>query len=173
MMVTRRLKRGKDGKKRKVEGRGKGKGEREIGSESLVPAESENIANALAGNRTRNPSKRGWCSNIEPPRQATSPAGLSMVEHQLHLLGSQVRFPAGTFAIFFPFLPKLHFQFPFLLSLPFPLPSTFRLRLKTHSSHLLHGKKKTFLIIAYRPMQNSNCRSRIELEHHASYVQFF
>ena len=44
------------------------------------------------------------------------------------------------FAIF-PFLPKLHFQFPFppfpssffpflFLSLPLPLPSTFRLRFK-------------------------------------------
>ena len=60
--------------------------------------------------------------------------GGSMVEHQPHLLGSRVRFPAGAFAIFFPFLPKLHFQFPFpsLLSLPLPfpfrLPSTFHLR---------------------------------------------
>ena len=39
----------------------------------------------------------------------------------------------GAFANF-PFLPDLHFQFPFLLSLPLPftlpLPSTFRLRLK-------------------------------------------
>ena len=34
------------------------------------------------------------------------------IEHQPRLLGSQVRFPAGAFAIF-PFLPKLHFQFPF------------------------------------------------------------
>ena len=61
----------------------------------------------------------------------------SMVEHQPHLLGFRVRFPAGAFAIF-PFLPKLHFQFPFpfLLSFPlpfpFPLPPTFRLRKKTH-----------------------------------------
>ena len=64
-----------------------------------------------------------------------------MVEHQPRLLGSRVRFPAGAFAIFFPFLPKLHFQFPFppfpssffpflFLSLPLPLPSTFRLRFK-------------------------------------------
>ena len=56
--------------------------------------------------------------------------GGSMAEHQPRLLGSRVRFPARTFAIF-PFLPKLHLQFPFLLSLPFPfpfpLPSTFRL----------------------------------------------
>ena len=44
--------------------------------------------------------------------------GGSMVEHQPRLLGSQVRFPAGAFAIFFPLLPKLHFQFPsFSLSL--------------------------------------------------------
>ena len=35
----------------------KGKGEREIGSEAL--AETEKIANAPAGNRTRDPSKRG------------------------------------------------------------------------------------------------------------------
>ena len=41
------------------------------------------------------------------------------------LLRSRVRFPAGAFAIFFPFLPKLHFQFPFLC-----LSSTFRLRLR-------------------------------------------
>ena len=68
-------------RKRKVEGRGrgrerkrKGKGEREIGSEAL--AETEKIANAPAGNRTRDPSKRGWCSTIKPPRQATSPASL-------------------------------------------------------------------------------------------------
>ena len=56
-------------RKRKVEGRGRGrerkrkgkkeegKGEREIGSEAL--AETEKIANAPAGNRTRDPSKRG------------------------------------------------------------------------------------------------------------------
>ena len=76
-------------RKRKVEGRGrgkerkrmrkkerkrKGKREREIGSEAL--AETEKIANAPAGNRTRDPSKRGWCSTIKPPRQATSPASL-------------------------------------------------------------------------------------------------
>ena len=61
--------------------RRKGKGiwrerrsEREIGSEAL--AETEKIANAPAGNRTPDPSKRGWCSTIEPPRQATSPASL-------------------------------------------------------------------------------------------------
>ena len=39
-------------------------------------AETEKIANAPAGNRTRDPSKRGRCSTIEPPRQATSPASL-------------------------------------------------------------------------------------------------
>ena len=48
---------------------------------------------------------------------------------------------------FFPFLPKLHFQFPFppfpssffpflFLSFPLPLPSTFRLRFKKKLSHL-------------------------------------
>ena len=57
----------------------------------------------------------------------------------LRMLGSRARFPAGAFAIF-PLLPKLHFQFIFPLSLPlpsfrFPLPSTFRLRLTTPSSH--------------------------------------
>ena len=31
-------------------------------------------ANAQGGNRARDPSKRGWCSTSEPPRQATSPA---------------------------------------------------------------------------------------------------
>ena len=51
-----------------------------------------------------------------------------------------IHLQAGAFAIF-PFLPKLHFQFPFhpfpssffpflFLSLPLPLPSTFRLRFK-------------------------------------------
>ena len=55
-----------------------------------------------------------------------------MVEHQARLLGSQVQFPAGAFTIF-PFLPKLHSQFPspILFSLspfpsssfPFPSPS--------------------------------------------------
>ena len=56
-------------RKRKVEGKGRGKerkrkrkkeerkGGREIGSEAL--AETEKIANAPAGNRTRDPSKRG------------------------------------------------------------------------------------------------------------------
>ena len=67
--------------------------------------------------------------------------GGSMVEDQPCLLGSRVRFPAGKFAIF-PFLPKLHFQFPFLLSLPlhFPLSFPFNLSraLKAHSLHLSH-----------------------------------
>ena len=63
-----------EGKGRGRERKRKGKGEREIGSEAL--AETEKIANAPAGNRTRDPSKRGWCSTIEPPRQATSPASL-------------------------------------------------------------------------------------------------
>ena len=64
------------GRERKRTGneKGRGKGEREIGSEALV--EMEEIANAPALNRTRDPSKRGWCSTIEPPRQATSPASL-------------------------------------------------------------------------------------------------
>ena len=63
-----------EGKGRGRERKRKGKEEREIGSEAL--AETEKIANAPAGNRTRDPSKRGWCSTIEPPRQATSPASL-------------------------------------------------------------------------------------------------
>ena len=62
------------GKEEEGKEKGKGEGEREIGSEAL--AETEKIANAPAGNRTRNPSKRGWCSTIEPPRQAISPASL-------------------------------------------------------------------------------------------------
>ena len=46
-------------KRKEEEGKEKGKGEREreIGSEAL--AETEKIANAPAGNRTRDPSKRG------------------------------------------------------------------------------------------------------------------
>ena len=48
-----------EGKGKEEEGKEKGKGEREreIGSEAL--AETEKIANAPAGNRTRDPSKRG------------------------------------------------------------------------------------------------------------------
>ena len=46
------------GKEKVGKGRGgKGERERENGSEAL--AETEKIANAPAGNRTRNPSKRG------------------------------------------------------------------------------------------------------------------
>ena len=46
------------GKEEKRKGRrGKGETEKEIGSEAL--AETEKIANALAGNQTRDPSKRG------------------------------------------------------------------------------------------------------------------
>ena len=43
--------------RRKGKEKGKGEREREIGSEAL--AETEKIANAPAGNRTRDPSKRG------------------------------------------------------------------------------------------------------------------
>ena len=75
-----------------------------------------------------------------------------MVEHQPHLLGSRVRFPAGAFAIFFrfcqSFTSNFPFPFPFLfLSLPLPFPSSsfpflflslrpFVCALKSHSSHL-------------------------------------
>ena len=57
-----RRERKRKGKEEEGKGRGretkrKGKGEREIGSEAL--AETEKIANAPAGNRTRDPSKRG------------------------------------------------------------------------------------------------------------------
>ena len=45
------------GKEEEGKEKGKGEREREIGSEAL--AETEKIANAPAGNRTRNPSKRG------------------------------------------------------------------------------------------------------------------
>ena len=152
-----------EGKGKEEEGKGrggKGEREREIGSEAL--AETEKFANAPAGNRTRDPSKRGWCSTIEPPRQAISPASLfsnklagdiaclggSMVEHQPRLLGSRVRFPAGAFAIFsvsakaslpislslspFPPLP-----FP-SSSFPFPSPFDLSFALKNASSHLFH-----------------------------------
>ena len=45
------------GKEEEGKEKGKEEREREIGSEAL--AETEKIANAPAGNRTRNPSKRG------------------------------------------------------------------------------------------------------------------
>ena len=45
------------GKEEEGKEKGKGEREREIGSEAL--AETEKIANAPAGNQTRNPSKRG------------------------------------------------------------------------------------------------------------------
>ena len=69
-----RRERERERKRKGKEEERKGEREREIGSEAL--AETEKIANAPAGNRTRDPSKRGWCSTIEPPRQATSPASL-------------------------------------------------------------------------------------------------
>ena len=50
-------------RKRKGKEKGKGEREREIGSEAL--AETENIANAPAGNRTRNPSKRVVLNDLE------------------------------------------------------------------------------------------------------------
>ena len=62
--------------------------------------------------------------------------GGSMVEHQPRLLGSQVQFLAGAFAIFsvsaeaslpisLPFLlSPFPFSFPFLLSRPLPFPSS-------------------------------------------------
>ena len=67
--------------------------------------------------------------------------GGSVVEHQPRLLGSRVWFPAGAFAIS-SVSPKALHPIPFFLSLslspplPFSLPSTFRFRLKTYSSHL-------------------------------------
>ena len=126
--------------KRKVVGRGKGKGrgiERDIGNEVL--AEREKIANAPAGNGAQDPSNCGRCSTIEPPRQATSPSSsleiLSALP-PLHNIGiiqcpqltqwwsisrvCWVRFLAGAFAIS-PILPKLNFQFPFSFPSPFDL----------------------------------------------------
>ena len=56
--------------------------------------------------------------------------GGSMVEHQPGLLVSLVRFPAGTFAIFFPFCQRFTskllfpFSFPFLFSFPLPFLSS-------------------------------------------------
>ena len=48
-----------------------------------------------------------------------------MVEHQPRLLGSRFRFPWGV-CHFFPFLPKLHFQLPFLSpDLSFALKNAF------------------------------------------------
>ena len=110
-----------EGKGRGRERKRKGKGEREIGSEAL--AETEKIANAPAGNRTRDPSKRGWCSTIEPPRQATSPASL----FEMPKLHFQFPFPPLFPSSFFPFL---------FLSLPLLSLRPFVCALKSHSSHL-------------------------------------
>ena len=57
-----RRERKRKGKEEEEKERGRKRG-REIGSEAL--AETEKIANAPGGNRTRDPSKRGWCSTIE------------------------------------------------------------------------------------------------------------
>ena len=86
-----------EGKGKEEEGKGrggKGEREREIGSEAL--AETEKIANAPAGNRTRNPSKRGWCSTIEPPRQAISPASLFEILSALAPLHNIIQCPQLT-----------------------------------------------------------------------------
>ena len=64
-------------RKRKGKKKGKGEREREIGSEAL--AKTEKIANTPAEKRTRDPSKRGWSSTIQPPRQATSQASLFQI----------------------------------------------------------------------------------------------
>ena len=61
----------------------------------------------------------------------------SMVEHQPRLLGSRVRFPARVIGEFFLFLPKLHFQFLFPLSLSsFPSTVCFRSK-RTFRNHLV------------------------------------
>ena len=58
-----------EGKGKEEKGKEKGKGELEV----KLWQKRKKLANAPAGNRTRDPSKRGWCSTIEPPRQAISP----------------------------------------------------------------------------------------------------
>ena len=77
LSANERSKRGERERKRNGKKKGKRERRREIGSEAL--AETEKIANAPAGNRTRDPSKRGWCSTTEPPRQATVPANLFQI----------------------------------------------------------------------------------------------
>ena len=47
----------------KMKGKEKGKGKLEV----KLRQKRKKIANAPAGNRTRDPSKRGWCSTIELP----------------------------------------------------------------------------------------------------------
>ena len=133
----------------KGEGMGKeeeGKGEREIVCEAL--SETEKIANAPRGNRTWDPSKRGWCSTIEQLRQTTSPASLFEILSALPPLHNRgiIQCPqtnplcSGLGVCDFPFLPKLHFRYPCLLSrsLHFSFPSPFDLShaLKTHPPHL-------------------------------------
>ena len=53
-----------------------GKEERKLEVKLWAETDKKKIANAPARNRTRDPSKRGRCSTIEPPRQATSPVSL-------------------------------------------------------------------------------------------------
>ena len=80
--------------------------------------------------------------------------GGSMVEHQPRLLGSRIRFPAGTFAIFSVSVPKLHYQFPipFLLSLspfPFSIPFLF-LSLSLSLRSFICAKKRILRIYPNR-----------------------
>ena len=69
-----RRERKRKGKEEEEKERGRERGEGKL--EVKLWQKRKKIANAPAGNRTRDPSKRGWCSTIEPPRQATSPASL-------------------------------------------------------------------------------------------------
>ena len=84
--------------------------------------------------------------------------GGSMVEHRPRLLGFRVRFPAGAL-VFFPFLPKLHFQFCCLLCLPvlFPLPSTFRLRFKR-----IHPIDDLFSLLTLHPQTRKLTKRRVQ-----------
>ena len=147
----------KEGKRRGRERKRKGKGEREIASEAL--AETEKMANAPAGNRTRDPRKRGWCSTIEPPRQATSPASLFKILSVLPLCD------------FFRFCHSFTSNFPFPLSLPLSFPSSsfpflflslrpFVCALKSHSSHL--SLERSFIFVLRK--KGSKTKERMKEE---------
>ena len=78
--------------KEKVKGNGKGK------LEVKLWQKRKKIANSPAGNRAWGPSKRGWSSTIEPPRQATSPASL------FEIFSFLLSLSPFNLSFFFPFL---------------------------------------------------------------------
>ena len=68
------MERKRKGKEEEGKERGRERGKEK--SEVMLWQKRKKIANAPAGNLTRDPCECGWCSTIEPPRQATSPASL-------------------------------------------------------------------------------------------------